>query len=94
MSFNINQFYCNLPRAEQQRVNTLEVFDEYEGWHLKCSHYTMVCAFQGLCTKLAKDMLSSQGIGVVCELGRDLDKELEPFQLSLQEASASKLISR
>ncbi|XP_062571126.1 tRNA wybutosine-synthesizing protein 4-like [Saccostrea cucullata] len=42
---DMNHFYQELvPLSEQRRVESLEPFDEYEEWHLKCSHYMIVSA--------------------------------------------------
>ncbi|NWT62620.1 TYW4 protein, partial [Erythrocercus mccallii] len=41
-------FTCCIPEDEQQRVQTLEPFDEYEEWHLKCSHYFVLAASKGM----------------------------------------------
>ncbi|XP_061177591.1 tRNA wybutosine-synthesizing protein 4-like [Saccostrea echinata] len=42
---DMNHFYRELvPPSEQQRVESLEPFDEYEEWHLKCNHYMIVSA--------------------------------------------------
>ena len=53
----MNTFFNFLPKKEQQRVNKLEPFDEYEEWHLKCSHYSILCAFRGSSIQLAKHIL-------------------------------------
>lgn len=52
-SCDMNAFYGSQPPPERQRVELLELFDEYEEWHLKCSHYMMLCAFKGCCRSLA-----------------------------------------
>ncbi|XP_019630266.1 PREDICTED: tRNA wybutosine-synthesizing protein 4-like [Branchiostoma belcheri] len=45
---DMNHFHNTLiPREEKLRVDSIEVFDEFEEWHLKCSHYAVVCAFKG-----------------------------------------------
>uniref|UniRef100_A0A7M4G1W8 tRNA wybutosine-synthesizing protein 4 n=1 Tax=Crocodylus porosus TaxID=8502 RepID=A0A7M4G1W8_CROPO len=46
---DMNQFYtlC-IPTEERQRVQALEPFDEYEEWHLKCSHYFILVASKGM----------------------------------------------
>ena len=56
-------FFDFLPAEEKQRIDNLELFDEYEEWQLKCSHYSILCAFNGLCTSLASQLLpcSTQG---------------------------------
>ena len=45
----MNDFYSSLPNEEKMRIDGLEVFDEFEEWHLKCNHYTMLCASAGSC---------------------------------------------
>ncbi|KRX48681.1 putative ATP-dependent Clp protease proteolytic subunit, mitochondrial [Trichinella murrelli] len=35
-------YYCSLSEQERKRISELEEFDEYEMWHLKCSHYVIV----------------------------------------------------
>ena len=44
MSCDMNKFYYSIPEGEHQRLLSLEPFDEYEEWHLKCSHYHLICA--------------------------------------------------
>lgn len=56
-SCDMNAFFNLLPEEEQQRVNNLELFDEYEEWHLKCSHYIILCAFNGQCRVLTNQIL-------------------------------------
>ncbi|XP_027564729.1 tRNA wybutosine-synthesizing protein 4 isoform X2 [Neopelma chrysocephalum] len=46
---DMNEFFtCCIPEEEQQRVQALEPFDEYEEWHLKCSHYFVLTASKGM----------------------------------------------
>ncbi|NXL67287.1 TYW4 protein, partial [Chordeiles acutipennis] len=46
---DMNEFFtCCTPEDEQQRVRALEPFDEYEEWHLKCSHYFVLTASKGM----------------------------------------------
>ncbi|XP_033928599.1 tRNA wybutosine-synthesizing protein 4, partial [Melopsittacus undulatus] len=46
---DMNEFFtCCIPEDEQQRVQTLEPFDEYEEWHLKCAHYFVLAASKGM----------------------------------------------
>ena len=40
----MNLFYNSLPEREKNRVESLEVFDEFEEFELKCSHYTVLLA--------------------------------------------------
>lgn len=47
--FDMNYFFENyIAEEEKKRMMSLEVFDEYEEWHLKCSHYCIVAGFQGM----------------------------------------------
>ncbi|NWW97331.1 TYW4 protein, partial [Caloenas nicobarica] len=46
---DMNEFFTHCtPQDEQQRVQALEPFDEYEEWHLKCSHYFVLTASKGM----------------------------------------------
>ncbi|NWS78803.1 TYW4 protein, partial [Crotophaga sulcirostris] len=46
---DMNEFFtCCTPEEEQRRVQALEPFDEYEEWHLKCSHYFILAASKGM----------------------------------------------
>ncbi|NWW84325.1 TYW4 protein, partial [Rhynochetos jubatus] len=46
---DMNEFLtCCTPQDEQQRVQALESFDEYEEWHLKCAHYFVLAASRGM----------------------------------------------
>ena len=48
VGIDMNFFYEKyLENKEKCRMCKLEIFDEYEEWHLKCSHYCIVSAFQG-----------------------------------------------
>ncbi|XP_013402426.1 tRNA wybutosine-synthesizing protein 4 isoform X2 [Lingula anatina] len=60
-SMNMNHFYTNiLDLEERRRVDTLEPFDEYEEWHLKCCHYLVLCAYRGSCSALSQDMMGKK----------------------------------
>lgn len=48
-------FNCFVGEEEREELSTLEQFDEYEEWHLKCSHYILLCSFKGQCIALAKN---------------------------------------
>ncbi|KFQ34358.1 Leucine carboxyl methyltransferase 2, partial [Merops nubicus] len=46
---DMNEFFTRCtPEDEQRRVQALEPFDEYEEWHLKCSHYFVLTASKGM----------------------------------------------
>ena len=54
----MNYFFDKMvPLAERRRVSDLEPFDEFEEWHVKCSHYIIICAFTGDCVESADKML-------------------------------------
>nr|XP_034970871.1 tRNA wybutosine-synthesizing protein 4 [Zootoca vivipara] len=45
---NMNEFYRHVVLGEErQRIQALEPFDEFEEWHLKCSHYFILVASKG-----------------------------------------------
>ncbi|XP_053241267.1 tRNA wybutosine-synthesizing protein 4 isoform X2 [Podarcis raffonei] len=45
---NMNDFYSQVVLGEErQRIQALEPFDEFEEWHLKCSHYFILVASKG-----------------------------------------------
>lgn len=47
--YDINEFVQKLiPSDELGRIKQLETFDEYEGFHEKCSHYIILTATKGL----------------------------------------------
>uniref|UniRef100_A0A8C6W4G3 Leucine carboxyl methyltransferase 2 n=1 Tax=Nannospalax galili TaxID=1026970 RepID=A0A8C6W4G3_NANGA len=47
-AMDLNEFYRRLlPSDERRRVETLEPFDEFEEWHLKCAHYFILAASRG-----------------------------------------------
>lgn len=53
-----SDFYSQIiSRDEKLRLEQLELFDEYEPWHLKCSHYTVIAATCGdYLSKMAADL--------------------------------------
>ncbi|XP_062983308.1 tRNA wybutosine-synthesizing protein 4 [Elgaria multicarinata webbii] len=47
-SIDMNEFYRRFVHGdEQRRIQALEPFDEFEEWHLKCSHYFILVASRG-----------------------------------------------
>ncbi|XP_069496661.1 tRNA wybutosine-synthesizing protein 4 isoform X2 [Ambystoma mexicanum] len=45
---DMNEFYYgSINESERRRVDELEPFDEFEEWHLKCSHYFILRASKG-----------------------------------------------
>ncbi|CAL1270570.1 unnamed protein product [Larinioides sclopetarius] len=40
-------FYMNFPEEEKLRIQSIELFDEFEMWHEKCRHYVLTWACQG-----------------------------------------------
>ena len=55
----MNCVYCGmLDVSERQRIENLEVFDEFPEWHLKCAHYTLVLASKGKCHPLQQQLVN------------------------------------
>lgn len=53
----MNYFYnVIVPEEDRSRVESLEPFDEFEEWHLKCAHYVLVTAFHGSCLELLSSL--------------------------------------
>ena len=50
---------------ERRRIEAVEAFDEYEEWHLKCSHYILLMAFTGNCCKLSSHVWTADPISSV-----------------------------
>ncbi|XP_004466778.2 tRNA wybutosine-synthesizing protein 4 [Dasypus novemcinctus] len=47
-AMDMNEFYHrHLSAEERSRMENLEPFDEFEEWHLKCSHYFILAASRG-----------------------------------------------
>ncbi|XP_048350930.1 tRNA wybutosine-synthesizing protein 4 isoform X2 [Sphaerodactylus townsendi] len=45
---DMNEFFdCFVSGEERRRIQALEPFDEFEEWHLKCSHYFILVASRG-----------------------------------------------
>ncbi|XP_022109224.1 tRNA wybutosine-synthesizing protein 4-like [Acanthaster planci] len=52
---DMNTYYsARLPLKERLRVESLEPFDEFEEWHLKCSHYAVIAGCSGTCSHLVE----------------------------------------
>ncbi|KFU86766.1 Leucine carboxyl methyltransferase 2, partial [Chaetura pelagica] len=70
---DMNEFFtCCTPEDEQQRMQALEPFDEYEEWHLKCSHYFVLTASKGMepsWTPLSSSMTGPCGGGPIRTAG-------------------------
>ncbi|XP_066544542.1 tRNA wybutosine-synthesizing protein 4 [Amia ocellicauda] len=64
---DMNQFYLgHLGGAERHRVEALEPFDEFEEWHLKCSHYFILVASKGSLT--SQSMITPPPVSVLAWL--------------------------
>ena len=62
---DMNDFYNNmLDSTERDRVEKLEMFDEYEEWHLKCAHYMVLLGYHGNCNQLLSAMIPSKGSSI------------------------------
>ncbi|CAH3145646.1 unnamed protein product, partial [Porites lobata] len=53
-------YYDTLPAEEKARVEEVEPFDEFEEWHLVCSHYIILVAFKGSCQSIKDELLRQQ----------------------------------
>lgn len=61
-----------ISNEEKSRIDKIELFDEYEPWHLKCSHYTLITATKGeRLTQLAKHSYNKNHSNKI-----DIDAEL------------------
>ncbi|XP_020616416.1 tRNA wybutosine-synthesizing protein 4-like [Orbicella faveolata] len=49
-------YYDTLPEKEKARLQDLEPFDEFEEWHLMCSHYIVLSAFKGSCQDIKEEL--------------------------------------
>lgn len=75
-ALDLNEFYRRLiPADERRRVETLEPFDEFEEWHLKCSHYFILAASRG-------DILSETPVFLPSEASFQIDPALPSGFLS------------
>ena len=54
----IDYFKKEINKEERSRVDLIEIFDEYEQWHLKCSHYTLVLAANGILLDLMNSLIN------------------------------------
>jgi tRNA wybutosine-synthesizing protein 4 len=59
-----SDFYRDFTNNEEKdRIDKLELFDEYEPWHLKCSHYILLMGTKGkFCSDLISNLLCSNNI--------------------------------
>jgi tRNA wybutosine-synthesizing protein 4 len=56
----MNDFYARcVPDDEKQRMCGLEPFDEFEEWHLKCTHYVLLIGTKGTCNSLFDSIFSN-----------------------------------
>lgn len=58
----IHFFLRLLPEVEARRLETLEMFDEYEEWILKCIHYFVITATQGTCSSFNETIWKEMSI--------------------------------
>eukprot|EP00794_Sanderia_malayensis_P003810 gene3810-4338_t len=58
---NMNEFYYDVvSNEERDRIDKLEPFDEFEEWHQKCYHYSVVAAFSGSCSTLNSKLFTGR----------------------------------
>lgn len=53
----IDFFKKEINNEERSRVDLIEIFDEYEQWHLKCTHYSLVLAANGILLNLMNSLI-------------------------------------
>ena len=51
-------YHTLLDTSERQRIEKMEVFDEFPEWHLKCAHYAMILASKGNCYPLQEQLMN------------------------------------
>lgn len=57
---DMNRVYHGiLDATKQQRIENLEVFDEFPEWHLKCAHYMIVLACKGKSCSLQQQVIKT-----------------------------------
>ncbi|XP_068745300.1 tRNA wybutosine-synthesizing protein 4-like isoform X2 [Montipora capricornis] len=55
-------YYDTLSTEEKARMEGIEPFDEFEEWHLMCSHYIILTAFKGFCQSLEEELFCQQNV--------------------------------
>ncbi|XP_063964259.1 tRNA wybutosine-synthesizing protein 4-like [Lytechinus pictus] len=56
-AINMYEYYTQIiSKDERIRVEQIELFDEFEEWHLKCIHYILVAAFNGRCGEYRRNL--------------------------------------
>ena len=73
----MNDFYMSLPCLERCRVEDLELFDEFEEWHLKCSHYAILCGAVGQCVTFLNSLNFPESV-------RHFDAKVNNLSISLR----------
>jgi tRNA wybutosine-synthesizing protein 4 len=85
----LHDFYRSLPESEKERVESLEVFDEFEEFALKCSHYTVLVAVpKQLLYKL--DIMRKAFTPLEVHSPPEVKYSLKPFALSVDSAPISR----
>ncbi len=85
-----SDFYSyKISNEEKARIEKLELFDEYEPWHLKCSHYTVIAATCGeFLTNMAASLYQQvNSIPELLEAKRELSC-IEPIDSNLVQAKS------
>ena len=76
--------------SEQQRIENLEVFDEFPEWHLKCAHYTIVLACKGVCHSLQQQVINSVPLPIVSDSCQGRTFKLTKVAMDSGDASLSR----
>lgn len=86
----MNDFYQNLPEKEKHRINSVEVFDEFEEFELKCSHYLLLCASTNDLVGLIESIIPTK-TSQEAQLSAD-HVDLKPIELSPKSMVLSRLV--
>ncbi|XP_033111075.1 tRNA wybutosine-synthesizing protein 4-like [Anneissia japonica] len=92
---DMNELYCNiLPQDETRRAADLELFDEYEEFHCKCSHYMICCAFNGTCQELKPQIKQVKDEKCKEEKEENTDKDVHSIPCSAYQCNPGGNIQR
>ena len=78
-----------LSDSERQRIENMELFDEFPEWHLKCAHYTLVLASKGDCSPLHKKVTQEVPL-ITCGVCQEGTFKLSPVAMENCDPSLSR----
>jgi len=83
--FDMNYFFDHyISLEEQERIKKLEVFDEFEEWHLKCKHYCLVTALKGTNCQTTREELFPNLLTTIAMTDNNdgISAKLSPYKVS------------